>query len=216
MKAPLVFLPGLGADSRLFIFQQKEFKNILAPAWIPPKKNESLSHYAKRWARILNLKKGCVLVGVSFGGMVALEMAEWVQPRAIFLIGSCRSQESVPFYLRTLGGLWIWPYLGKTLAKLFPFGRGWFLGVYEAEQKNLLMKMFRESPNTFLRWTTQAIREWGGYRYSFKNIYHIHGDRDRLIPIQNVSPDEVVKGGGHTIILTHPKEVNAFIKNWVK
>jgi pimeloyl-ACP methyl ester carboxylesterase len=208
----LVFLPGLGADPRLFHHQKRTFKGAFTPIWIEPLKRESLARYARRWAECLKLKKGCVLVGISFGGMVALEMAKWVQPKAVLLVGSCRTPRSVPFYLRFLGGFPGWPVVAKLLARIFPRQRGWFLGVEQKDQLDLLMKMFFATPNSFLFWTLEAIRGWAGVETSTCPVHHIHGRKDRLIPCRNVRPDQVIEEGGHTIILTHPKEVNAFIR----
>ena len=42
-------------------------------------------------------------------------------------------------------------------------------------------------------------------------ICHIHGDRDRLIPLHRVRPDHVVPGAGHLLNLTHGEAVNAFL-----
>jgi hypothetical protein len=47
-------------------------------------------------------------------------------------------------------------------------------------------------------------------------IYHIHGEVDHLIPIQNIEPDRTIKGGGHLINLTHAQEVNEFIKKYYR
>jgi pimeloyl-ACP methyl ester carboxylesterase len=43
-------------------------------------------------------------------------------------------------------------------------------------------------------------------------VWHIHGDRDPLFPLRYVEPDEVVQGGGHLLPLTHPYEVNNFLR----
>jgi hypothetical protein len=60
MKPQIVFIPGLGADSRLFEAQQKAFPNAVTPPWLAPLKDETLAHYAKRWAQHLRLKRLCV------------------------------------------------------------------------------------------------------------------------------------------------------------
>ncbi len=214
MKPQFVFIPGLGADSRLFDAQRKAFPNSVTPSWLAPYKDEPLAHYARRWAQHLKLKKGCVLVGISFGGMVALEMAAWIRPQAVLLIGSCRHPSSVPWTLRFMGSFRVWPKLAKALARLNPSVRGWFLGVSKGVQLDLLMKMFRESPDDFLIWTVNAIRRWNGFDGKFSPVRQIHGRQDRLIPCRNVEPDAVIEDGGHTIILTHPAEVNSFIGEW--
>ncbi|HJT24592.1 MAG TPA: alpha/beta hydrolase [bacterium] len=212
MKTSLIFFPGLGSDSRLFVHQQKVFKNSLFPPWLVPRKNEFLPQYARRWAEKLKLKRDCCLVGVSFGGMVAQEMARWMRPKAVILIGSCRSAESIPSYLKIAGNLPTWPRLSKKLCELFPGNGGIFLGARKKAQRDLLMRMFLETPDDFARWTVRAIFAWKGCEPDGSRVFHIHGEKDHLIPLSRVHPDKVISGGGHLINLTHPKEVNEFIR----
>jgi pimeloyl-ACP methyl ester carboxylesterase len=148
--------------------------------------------------------------------MVAQEMAHSVKPKAVLLIGSCRSPAQIPVLLRILGGIPGWPFAAKGLAKGFPGGRAWFLGAKAKPQRDLLLRMLLDSPNRFLEWTVQAIRRWKGTEGRRIPLHHIHGDRDRLIPIGNVRPDQVISGRGHTISLTHPREVNRFIRSFVQ
>jgi pimeloyl-ACP methyl ester carboxylesterase len=214
MKAPLVFIPGLGADPRLFSHQKKAFKNCLCPSWLAPEEQETLTNYARRWAKHLKLKPGCCLAGVSFGGMVALEMSRWVKPRAVILIGSCRSPASIPLSLRIAGRLPTWPWLSKRLCRIFPVTSGYFLGAKTNVQRDLLIGMFLETPNRFAKWTVQAIQGWKGFQADGTRVYHIHGEKDHLIPLRRVRPDEIIRGGGHLINLTYPQEVNRFIRKW--
>jgi len=69
----LVFLPGLGADARLFDPQRAVFPEIEVPPWLPYREEESLADYARRMAATVTLSANMYLGGVSFGGMVALE-----------------------------------------------------------------------------------------------------------------------------------------------
>jgi pimeloyl-ACP methyl ester carboxylesterase len=78
------------------------------------------------------------------------------------------------------------------------------------------MRMFFETPDDFLAWTTQAIRGWAGREGIKGPIFHIHGRKDRLIPCRKVEPDEAPEDGGHTIILTHPREVSGFIRRCIR
>jgi pimeloyl-ACP methyl ester carboxylesterase len=216
MKTPLVFIPGLGADPRLFHHQKRVFKNSLCPPWLIPNEREKLANYARRWARHLKLKPNCCLVGVSFGGMVAQEMARWIKPRAVILIGSCRSPASIPFALRAVGSLPTWPYIAKRLCGIFPIIGGYFLGAKTRAQRDLLIRMFLETPDHFTKWTVQAICGWKGFQGDGIRVYHIHGERDHMIPLRKVKPDEVIRGGGHLISLNHSREVNKFIRKHVR
>ena len=212
MEPFLVFIPGLGADPRLFSQQQKAFPQSIAPPWLAPQRNESLSQYAQRWARKLNLGRNCYLMGVSFGGMVALEMARWVRPRAVILVGSCLSPEAIPPYFRIAGSLPYWPQLAKGLCRIFPVPSSYFLGAKKRSQRRLVLQMFLETPDEFAQWTVAAIRSWEGFKERGIRVRHIHGKRDHLILASKVRPDKIVRDGGHLINLSHPREVNRFIR----
>ncbi len=208
----MVFIPGLGADKRLFHPQRKAFPHSMAPDWIAPLEKETLAHYARRWVKRLRLKPGCILVGVSFGGMIAQEMARWVNPGAVVLVGSCRSPASIPFPLRMAGSLPTWPRLSKWFCGILPEISGHFLGAKTPDQRDLLIRMFLDTPDAFAKWTVAAIRGWKGCGLDGTRVFHIHGEKDRLIPVRKVQPDSVIRGGGHLINLSHPTEVNAFIR----
>ncbi|GEM_PF-78611 len=211
-KSSLFFIPGLGADRRLFLHQQKAFQNSFFPSWLPPNKDESLANYAERWVRQLKLKRGCSLVGVSFGGMVIQEMARWVEPKCVVLISSCRTPASIPLYLRMAGTFPTWSHLSKGLCRVLPKSSGRFLGAETPDQRDLLIRMFLETPDEFAEWTVKAIRHWKGCEMKSVKIQHIHGEKDHLIPVGRVQPDKVIPGGGHLINLTHSEEVNGFIR----
>jgi pimeloyl-ACP methyl ester carboxylesterase len=66
-------------------------------------------------------------------------------------------------------------------------------------------------PASFLKWACGAVLSWQPTP-STVPVFHIHGDRDRLIPIDRVRPTDVVAGGGHLVSLTHPAEVTAFLR----
>src|SRR3954466_14008672 len=101
-QPPLILLPGMGADERLFAPQRSEFPEMVVPRWIAPEPEESLAHYAERLARQVDPRTRCFVGGASFGGFVAMEMARHLDARAIFLIGSVRSPDELPRRVRAL------------------------------------------------------------------------------------------------------------------
>jgi hypothetical protein len=69
---PLILLPGMAADGRLFRFQRAILPCLCTPAWIEPFDREPLTDYAQRFARSITPHGRCFVGGASFGGIVAL------------------------------------------------------------------------------------------------------------------------------------------------
>jgi pimeloyl-ACP methyl ester carboxylesterase len=217
MNSPyqLILLPGVGADHRLLEPQREEFPQLVVPAWIQPVKNESLPEYAARMAATIAPSHDgpLMLGGVSFGGMLAYEMAWHLKPDAVVLIASCRTRQGLrPIYR---AGHWLLPLIPVqtwNVAKLLsgPVVR-FRLGV-PAKQKELAIRMFKEMDSRFMHWALQAILRWEPTPLEGVRIFQIHGGRDALIPARRVNADVVIPDGGHMINVSHAREVNAFIR----
>lgn len=80
-------ISGLGADARVFQFLKLPIE-IITIDWLSPKRNESLSEYAARLIPQINIKQEFILLGVSFGGLIALELSKLLKPKATILISS--------------------------------------------------------------------------------------------------------------------------------
>ena len=104
MKA--YFISGLGADRTVF-------RNIHLPStfepvhlnWIEPQKNESLPSYAFRLAEKIDPSKPFILIGLSFGGMLAVEISRIYKPKQLILISSIRSAQDLPLLYKWAGRL---------------------------------------------------------------------------------------------------------------
>jgi len=211
----LILLPGLGADYRLLEPQREEFPQLVVPPWIPPLRNESLPHYAARMAETVAPSRDAPLVlgGVSFGGMLACEMARYLKPDAVVLIASCRNPRS----LRPIYGVGRWllplvPVQAWSVAKLLS---GPVVGLrirVPRERRELAVAMFKQSDSRFMHWTLRAILNWEPTPLEGIRVFHIHGGCDPLIPARRVHADEIIPDGGHLINVTHAGEVNRFIR----
>ena len=206
--APLILLPGMGGDGRLFRPQRAVFPNLIVPSWIEPLPKESLVDYAARFAKVIDPGQPCFLGGVSFGGVVALEVASHLMTRECFLLGSIRSPQEIPRRLRlfrSVSGLvmipkWLSPcVLACGSRYLNPTVRGALHQVHDADGR-------------FLRWAAQAILNWTpSDGVKSVRVSQINGDRDRVFPHGLTKADRVVPGAGHLVSLTHPDVVNQFL-----
>ncbi|HBO42856.1 MAG TPA: alpha/beta hydrolase [Planctomycetaceae bacterium] len=211
---PLILIPGLAADESIFAPQKSVFPNLTVPRWPAPAAGDTLSSYAERFARAIRSDEPCVLGGASFGGMVALEMARYVHPLAVLLIGSVREPAELPRRVRLFRPL-------RAGIGLFPFRLlQWSsMPAATASARRLmphlggLARQFGDAETPLLRWSIRQILSWDERPRVECPVFHIHGDRDHVVPIGRTRPDTIVGGGGHVLSLTHPEQVNAFIRS---
>ncbi|HNC31654.1 MAG TPA: alpha/beta hydrolase, partial [Cyclobacteriaceae bacterium] len=83
-------IPGLGADRRVFQYLNLAEHSISHISWIEPLPNESIEQYAGRLTEQIK-SPDPILVGVSFGGMIAVEIAKQIKTNKIILISSART-----------------------------------------------------------------------------------------------------------------------------
>jgi pimeloyl-ACP methyl ester carboxylesterase len=211
LNPTIVALPGLAADARLFERQRAAFPDLIVPEWPRPAPDDSLRAFAARLAPMLPPREPLLLAGASFGGMVALELSHSVPAQAVLLIGSARAPSAIAPVLRCLG----------PLTRVLPRGtyrqRAWWrpamrmvFGSLTRSHQELFWAMLGQASPSFLQWGVRAILSWKPSTVSVL-VHHIHGARDRLIPLGRVAPDRIVPNGGHLLSLTHPDEGNDLV-----
>jgi len=231
-SAQLLMLPGIGADERLFEPQLRHFPAAGAPAWIPPGRGESLRTYARRLTPTLGLGESpFALVGFSFGGQVALEVARHLAerrsagddaplPRAVVLLSACRASGliSASFRRRELWSRALPAWLvRRMMVRLAP--RFAERHVLDDHYASLLANMARTADVGFSRSCARATAEWvfteddaAIIEGAGVPIRQMHGERDDVIPLAPAHADEVIAGGAHLIVWTHAAEVSGFIE----
>jgi pimeloyl-ACP methyl ester carboxylesterase len=208
----LVLFPGMGADGRLFEPQARAGIQFEAAELITPLRSETLADYAARMRDAVDLAGPCVVGGVSFGGMLACEVARICGARCVVLIASCRNRAGIPSHYRMVE--WMSRLVPDVLIQRRAAVSGRLLAALECideREQQLVMQMSREVAVPQLRRIARMILQWQTPARLPCPVYHIHGDADRIIPIRRVTPDEVVHSGGHLINLTHAEQVNSFI-----
>jgi pimeloyl-ACP methyl ester carboxylesterase len=211
---PIIVLSGMAADERLFAAQLAAFPNLRVQPWIPPLPHESLRGYAKRLAAVVDPGRPCLVGGASFGGVVALEMAQHLDALACILIGSVRSPSGLPRRWRLLRPVAM--FGPDALCVLAATTHRLFRRFLNAGTLRRLEKLARPDA-AFVRWAMCAVVNWRpspGVRRV--RVFHIHGSEDRVLPVALAKPDVVVPGGSHALPLFHATAVNEFIADVVR
>lgn len=231
LPAPLVLLPGLGADAEMFFPQREAFGDAVhVPDWIAPEDaGENFARYAERWAGPINEMiagfdpgRPWFLGGASMGGMLAMELVPHLkrQPAAVLLIASARSTPDYPMFVKV--GASLMSHLSPALvAKVIRLGAIPF-GIRDGQDDTgykLLLKMAKAADPLRLKWGVGAASEWTyagppetlDNGEAFPPIQQIHGQADWMIPVREADTDRVVERGRHLITISHANTVNRWL-----
>jgi pimeloyl-ACP methyl ester carboxylesterase len=205
----LFFLSGLGADRRVFEFLDLPGHQLNHLVWVEPIRGETISEYARRLLPQIH-SDNPILVGVSFGGMIAMEIASIIKVDMVILISSARSPEAIPRYFKFMARLNIQKFLKpkpirKPNAIMF-----WLFGVTKKEHKTLLTAIMTDTDEAFFTWAIESIMMWKGNVPSCK-VIQIHGTRDRVLTF--LSADYVVPRGGHLMIVVNAGEISQILQS---
>lgn len=215
MRPTLVLLPGLGADRRLFAAQLAAFPDAIVPTWPDPAPDETLGAFAFRVEATLPSSPR-VLVGSSFGGMVACEIAAHVRPRALVLVGSAAHPHAFPLAARAAARFAhvVPDALFAVLRVVAPALSGAF-GARTTADRRVFAAMLRDARPSFLAWGARAMADWPGVELAGVDVHVVHGARDRVLPPVRVAGARIVDDAGHLLPLTHGDALNDVVAGLV-
>jgi hypothetical protein len=214
-KKRLILFSGLGLDARYVTPPFALPFELYVPPWIDPLPNESLESYAQRIIPTLKIDESqeYYIGGVSFGGMVALEVSRHLNPRAVFLISSCPSYRQVSWLVRFPGKV-IAPRVTANFVKHFLWLAPLAIrltGPLHRDQRNLLIDIWNNANLEVMRWGAMIMTQWE-FTHTLKvPIHEMHARYDLFIPLSGVNPDAIVENGWHAFNLTHPRAMFDFI-----
>ncbi len=201
-------ISGLGADERIFSRLAIPGAELIPLQWIQPQKGEPIGDYAGRMAGQVHTDRP-IFLGVSFGGMMALEMAKLYSGAKVIIVSSVKSHKELPGWMKLSGRLGLNKLLPRHPPRLARLEDD-FLGT-ETEEERLLVRAFMKTADpVYLRWAIGQVVNWRNeWRPSF--LYHLHGSNDRTFPLKNIHATHIIPGAGHFMIMNRAKEVSGII-----
>ena len=202
-------LPGLGADTRVFGGLHLPGPHVVLP-WLPLRSStEPLAQYAARLAELVPATQPCWLVGVSFGGLVAQEIARLRPLARVVLVSSLGSPAELPWGLRLAGVAGLHRLIPFTLLAWLPHLARWFFGARSRREFRLLSEILRDTDPTFARWATGQLLTWQGP--GLPGAVRVHGTHDRLLPAPASGIHYLLAGAGHFAIVSHARQLSALL-----
>ncbi len=201
-------MPGMAANPSIF-------KNIELPThtfephwleWFVPTKDMSFTAYAK----VINeqvVHEDPVLLGVSFGGMLVQEMAKHMPVKKIIIISSVKKTSELPKRMRFAKFSKIHKLLPTGLVNNVEVLAKYAFGETVNKRLALYDEYLSIRDKYYIDWSIDQIVNWRSSEPP-DNLVHIHGEKDSVFPIRNISDCIPVKNGTHTMILHRAKWFN--------
>lgn len=202
-------LSGLGADERAFQYIDTGVHAIEHMPWIDPLENESLRSYAHRMAARIDVDEPFALMGLSFGGMLAVEINKIKPAVQLILLSTICSHQEKPLRMRISGKLGLYNLVparyftqpSRIAHRLF--------GAQTDRERQLLNEILADGDPNYVKWALNAISRW-------KNTdpvtaVRIHGTADKILPARGLPIDHLIPGGGHLMVISHAPEVSVKI-----
>lgn len=210
-KLNVYFLSGLGADSRVFSKLKLDPRlNVKHIKWIRPRRRESLQHYAFRLKAQIDTTQPFQLVGLSFGGVMASELASISHPQQVTLISSMSTGVPLARFYQVMIKFFLLSPLSAPLLKSANRLTYSYFGADTPELKKLLKSILHDTDGKFLKWALVRMSGWDR-REPVPNLYHIHGTADKLIPKLIVKADTTIEGGGHLMVYAQADQISRIL-----
>ena len=209
MTNELYLLSGLGADKRVFDFLDLHGFKLIHIDWIKPLEDEKIESYAHRLLHQIKTSRP-TMIGVSFGGIIAIEIAKQIEINKLILISSVKTKADIPFRYRLAGNLWMNKIIPAPLYRKANFVVYWLFGIRKKKEKELLKTIMDDADNDFVDWATNEIVTWENEK-QVPNVVTIHGTADRIFPFKEA--DHKVEHGGHLMVVSKADEVSRILRS---
>jgi pimeloyl-ACP methyl ester carboxylesterase len=199
-------ISGLGADEK--VFSKFEFRGheIHFIKWNIPEKNETMNSYAKKLSGQIH-HDNPILIGLSFGGIMCIEIARIVPVQMIILISSIKSYREMPYWMRLSGKLKLDKIFPLRSFKLIEPLENYNLGLESREEREMVNAYRRNIDRQYCEWAINKMLNWNN-DWKPQNLFHIHGANDRIFPIKKIKADHIIPNAGHFMIMNRAAQVN--------
>lgn len=212
----IYFISGLGADERVFRYLTLPQTEKIFVKWPPIGRGETIQSYSKKLLQQIKTDKPLILLGVSFGGIIAQEIAKLVPCLKVIIISSIKSARELGWQSILVKNIRLYRLFSpKALKAINTLAADYFFSVKTKGESLLLRQIVRETQEEFLQWAITQIMLWDNTSLD-ENLIHIHGTVDRIFPYSSIKNGIPIKAGGHFMIVNRADEISSIILDTLK
>jgi len=211
MDKTIYLIPGVGANDKIFENLDLAGYEVVHLKWPKHKKHEPIESYVKKLLPQIKKDTQPILIGMSFGGVVAVELAKLVNPYKTIIISSIKTYHERPLKFLFLNSVKFHRLVPGRLAVEFRFWMQWLLGKLTTHDFAMIDEMIKEIDIEFNEWAVDQVIRWRNEEIPV-NLTHIHGTRDRIFPHFYIKDAIWIKGGTHFMVVNRAKEISKIIR----
>ena len=207
-------ISGLGADERIFANLSIRNVRLIHLPWPEHDEYDELSCYAQKVSALINAENP-IIMGVSLGGMLAVEIGKIREVKKTILVSSCKTKSELPPYDGWFGKLmkskilpaYIYKRPNRIMLDKF--------GSETDEDDALVAAILKSSDGRFMKWAMRAVALWQNNDFR-EPVTHIHGRKDQMLFPDNVHAEHWIEDGGHMMIFNRADEISRIIEAELK
>jgi pimeloyl-ACP methyl ester carboxylesterase len=203
-------ISGLGADKRVFEYLDLDCK-LIPIEWIEPLKNETIESYSIRISKSINREEDFGIMGVSFGGLVAVEISKRLNPKLTILISSAETKLELRLIYRIIGKTKLLKLIPQFLFDPPRIIADWIFG---AVNKKLLNQILNDTDLYFAKWAVNQLTNWSNIEKLSNPVLKIGGTHDKLIPPNK--NQRLIEKGEHFMIVDRADEISQIINEIIR
>ena len=208
------FIPGLGANKHLF--EKLVLKNIESVylEYFKPQPHENIEHYAMRMREKITEPEP-VIAGVSFGALMANEIALQIPVRKLIIISSIKNYSEKPLRYKMIEVSNLQNLVSVSMLKNLKSIAHIFFGTKTSDEIKLLNALIDNADPEIVSWSINAFIKWKRKSVP-SNCIHIHGSADRVFPIDDVKANHIIENGTHLMIYSKAAEVSELLNSIIQ
>jgi pimeloyl-ACP methyl ester carboxylesterase len=207
-------IPGLGANSKIYerIDWPKNWKVTHLEWQVPESEDQSLEDYITNFSKQIKADKP-IIIGTSFGGILAQEIAEMVQASHCYILSSISAHDQLSPAMKLVR---------ETKAyKVFPVKYlNQIEAVFQKIPNDKLQKRLKFYPYyldqrdpVYIRWGIRQVLHWKGLKKRSVPLTHLHGRQDQVFPIKHIKGAQVIDNCDHAMVLTKAQRISKILNS---
>ncbi len=208
----IFLISGLGADRRLFNKLDLPGYELVFMDWLEPDERDTLTTYAQKLISHYGVMPGAVVMGVSMGGMLTVEISSLVNLSKAIIVSSVINASEFPFYFKWFRRVPVYKIIPHGFYTSMGFLIKPLFGELKGKSGFLFADMIRHSSPKFMRWAMHAILHWQPKPLRTK-LYHIIGNKDIIFPYKKITTaTHIIEGGSHDMVYTRGREISKLLQ----